>query len=675
VKLKVKERSGGHNHTGGNRPRGYIDGVEQTANSKFIGITDSNGAVTFAIRPGRDLTDKTRGIAGLYMAEARVEWTGLTSPTERAYINAHRDLVPLPKNDQLYWLYATYIPGVHPEEFYGTPVAVNGIQEMAQDWIAEQELHNWSLSSKGESPWPIYKLEISGISLPQGGLYDKQAYLPGRMWRTPFKQHRFGEDVLLGLSVLLYASPEQKLWYERAFRDLGNEYGTWFTDGGDPYNLKITRVRANLLPGPMLALTRGSGTDPDIAASAALMDPTGRFVAGAGQTVTYSVGVENLVSGTVASQVVLSAALPAGLNFISADPAPSRMEDSHTPIWDIGNLPDEAAPRAFDVIAQVNPSTAVGALLNITATATTSIPDVNPTNDQFSDWGLTVERPGSDLVIGSNLDATALTPGEPVTFTIQLRNDGNAPALNSRLALTVPTGITITKTSPAATVIQNGVRWNAGQLAPGGWQTFTVGLNADPSFLGQAALSPDGEPEYPLAFLMTASSDSTDIDPTSNQMQVDKRVELPGPDLLVALQAEGTPDPGVFQVGQQVTYTLSYGNFGNGEADVVTSTLLLWPGLTLMGSQPTPTTNQLDPTSGVRRLTWNLGELSVGQEGEIKTRLRVDDVPEFGSIIRANISSNSIDLNPANNVVMETRYKANAPDGGSYRIYLPLIKR
>lgn len=99
------------------------------------------------------------------------------------------------------------------------------------------------------------------------------------------------------------------------------------------------------------------------------------------------------------------------------------------------------------------------------------------------------------------------------------------------------------------------------------------------------------------------------------------------------------------------------------------------PGLTLIESQPAPTTNQLDTTSGVRTLTWNVGELSIGEEGTIELRLRVDDVPEVGSIIRANISSNNIDLNPADNVVMETRYKAYASNAGGYKIYLPVVKR
>jgi len=158
-------------------------------------------------------------------------------------------------------------------------------------------------------------------------------------------------------------------------------------------------------------------------------------------------------------------------------------------------------------------------------------------------------------------------------------------------------------------------------------------------------------------------------------MQVDKRVKLPGPNLLVALQAEGTPGPGVFEVGQEVTYTLRYANFGNRGAGEVSAALLLWPGLTLMESQPAPTTNQLDTTSGVRTLTWNLGELSIGEEGTSELRLRVDDVPGVGSILRANISSNNIDLNPADNVVMETRYKAYASNAGGYTIYLPVVKR
>ncbi len=77
----------------------------------------------------------------------------------------------------------------------------------------------------------------------------------------------------------------------------------------------------------------------------------------------------------------------------------------------------------------------------------------------------------------------------------------------------------------------------------------------------------------------------------------------------------------------------------------------------------------------MRTLTWNLGELSIGEEGTIEVWLRVDDVPEVGSIIRANIISNNIDLNPADNVVMETRYAACASNAGRYKIYLLVVRQ
>ena len=392
-------------------------------------------------------------------------------------------------------------------------------------------------------------------------------------------------------------------------------------------------------------------------------------MAGAGQTVD-AVGVENLAAGTTASQVALQAALPAGLSFISADPAPSRMANAGTPVWDIGALAAEAVPRAFTVTARVAPTTAAGSVLTVTATATTSSLDVNPANDQFSASGLTVQPSGPDLVISSDLSGRALTVGQPVIYTIGLRNEGNAPASGSWLTLTVPTGITIVASSAGSTAIPGGVRWAAGTLAPGQAFSATASVSVDPGLLAPV-VDPDGEPEYPVPFLTEAGSEGSDIDLASNQMQVDKRVELPGPDLWVGLQAAGTPGPGVFEVGREVTSTLRYANYGNQPAGQAAASLRLWPGLAFLGSQPAPATNQLN-TTGVRTLTWGLGQLSIGDEGAIEVRLRVDTVPATGSIIRADITSDSTDLNPADNAVMEVRRSASSSPSRK-PVYLPLI--
>jgi uncharacterized repeat protein (TIGR01451 family) len=673
VTLKAKPGSGGHNHEDGQRPRGYIDGMEITEKTKFIGITGRDGAVTFTIEPGRDLTDKSRGIAGLYIVEAWVEKEGFYPYLEHAYIQAGLKLVPLLDNSNLYLF--NYSSGVHPKVHYGTPATVQRIQELAAFWIEVQDTHNFYLSQKGKETWPILEVVVWGVSLPKGGLFDVQAAGSG-MWRPPYDRHRTGEEALLEpfYFSVPWLTTEQRLWLDYVFRELGSEYGTWFSDGGVPNNLKFTQGTALLTSPSQVALNHTSSTGPDVAAYAVLVDPAGRSVAGAGQTVIYSVGVENLAAGTVASGVELRAALPTGLSFISANPTPTRMDDPRTPVWDVGSLPDEGAPRTFDITAQVDASTAPGALLNITATAASSL-DADPANNQYTDWGLMVQPAGPDLVIGTDLSGTALTAGETVTYTVQLSNDGNAPATNSWLELVVPDGITLLETDPTASAIPGGVRWEAGDLLPGEQQTFTIHVKADVSLLDLESLDPALEPVFPLAFTLEAGSNGADIDPLSNLLQVDKRVEVPGPDLLVALQAEGTPGAGVFQVGQEVSYNLRYGNFGNWEAGEVSTSLGMWPGLTLLEAQPAPTTNELDPTTGVRELSWDLGELSRGEDGAIQLRLRVDNIPEVGSIIRADIRSSSNDLNPADNQVMEVRYQASGSPISRHYLFLPVTIR
>jgi uncharacterized repeat protein (TIGR01451 family) len=248
-------------------------------------------------------------------------------------------------------------------------------------------------------------------------------------------------------------------------------------------------------------------------------------------------------------------------------------------------------------------------------------------------------------------------------------NAGNTPAPSSWIELLVPDGITLTQTTPPASPFPGGVRWDGGTLTPGDMQSVHVVLRVDPSLLDLAALAAD-DPQYPLSFTLAAGSSGTDIDPENNQEQVNRRVVLPGADLLVALKPHGTPGPGVFTVGQEITYTLSYANYGNQIASEANASILLWPGLAFLGSQPQPAANSLDLSSGVRTLTWNLGDLPPGEDGDIQVQLRVDSVPGTGSILMASATSNSIDINQTNNVEMEIR-------GANFgnKVYLPILLR
>lgn len=663
VSLVVVEDSGGHAHGGPRRPRGSLNHQKITdQNPSIFTTTGSDGQARIFFEPGRDLSGEVRGIAGWYTLKARSTIPRFNNQVAREHIRARLDLHLLPQDDtymNVSNLDSGHWQGVH----FGTQTTLDAVQDFALAWTQRQLDHDDDLLFYGKPTWPTVKMQVWAISTKNGGLFD----LPFRgWWQTPFNQHHQGMDVLFGYSLEGLSFPvsraEVDVWMAREFGSLGAEYGSWFKDGGLQFNLAIGRsVSPQGLHSPTL--------DPDVTATAVLQDQTGRSVAGSGQTVTYTVGVENLTRSTLASDVLLNASLPTGLNFLSANPPPDYMASAGTPVWNIGSLPAEAIPRVFEVVAQIDPSVAPGSVLTVTTTATTSGPDADPANNQFVASGLLVQPPGPDLVVASELDAVALVVSEPFTATLVVANDGNAPAPGSYIELLVPGGITLTQTTPPAAPIPGGVRWNFGTLPPGESQSVQVVLRVDPSLLDFAALAAD-DPLYPLSFTLAAGTSGTDIDPENNQEQVNQRVVLPGADLLVALKPHGAPGPGVFTVGQEITYTLSYANLGNRVAAGAVASLQLWPGLAFLGSQPQPAANSLDPSSGVRTLTWNLGGLAPGEDGDIQVQLRVDSVPGTGSILMASAASNSIDINQTNNVEMEIR---GAIFGN--KVYLPTLIR
>ncbi len=648
VSLVVAEDSGGHVHGGPRRPRGSLNHQKITdQNPSIFTTTGSDGQARIFFEPGRDLSGDMHGIAGWYTLKARSTIPRFKNQVAREHIRARLDLNLLPQDDtymNVSNLDTGHFHGVH----FGVETTLDAVQDFALAWTQRQLDHDDDLAFYGKPPWPTVKMKVWAISTKDGGLFD----LPlAGWWRMPFYRHNQGTDVLFGFDTNSLSFPvsqaEAQVWLAREFGSLGAEYGSWFNDGGSQYNLAIGRsVSPQALQSPTL--------DPDVTATAILQDQTGRSVAGTGQTVTYTVGLENLTRSTLASDVLLNASLPAGLNFLSANPPPDYMANAGTPVWDVGSLPAEAIPRVFAVVAQVDPSVAPGSVLTVTTTATTSGPDADPANNQFVTSGLQVQSPGPDLVVASDLEATALVVSAPVSATLMVANDGNTSALSSWIELLVPGGITLTQTTPPASPIPGGVRWNVGTLAPGDMQSVHVVLRVDPSLLDLAALAAD-DPPYPLSFTLAAGSSATDMDPANNQEQVSRRVVLPGADLLVALKPHGAPGPGVFTVGQEITYTLSYANYGNQTASEANASMLLWPGLAFLGSQPQPASNSLDPSSGVRTLTWNLGDLPTGEYGDIQVLLRFDSVPGTGSILMASAASNSIDINQTNNVEMEIR--------------------
>lgn len=673
VTVRPRDLSGGHIHLGG-RPRGIIEGVPITVDQSSVTVqTDSSGYDRVSFQPGQDLSWRSYGgFAGIYEFRVRPLAERFVGSDGSADVAVRFDLDPLSPDVGF-----TLLPGPwahrHNSGYYATRTALDLLQGLQIYWQHRQLDHNVELAALDQTEWPFMPLVIVDVSLPWGGLYDQDG-----SWRTPFYEHQRGTDVLFkpeprwpgGAPVIVpdAAPDEVQAWFYREFWELGNVYGSWFVDGGgSPYNLH--------LGGTALAQHEAASVaGPDLAVVAFPRSRNDRVVVGAGQTFSYTLGLENVASGTTANNAALSASLPPGLSFVGADPPPTRMDGPQTPVWEVGALPATAIPEVFTLLTQVNPNVAPGSLLSLTVQATTTSADAKPANNQFAAVPVLIQAPGPDLTVYSELSATALTIGEPVSFTISAANEGNAPASYAWTRLYVPEGVTISADPPGAPQL-NGILWNLGTLEAGASRTLSVTARVDPALPDLAPADWYGNQPYPLDFLLTTDSSSLDIDRGNNSLIVDKRAVLPGPDLVVALHAEETPGPGLIAAGQEMTYTLHYANLGNRLAETVTATLQLWPGLGLLNTQPAPGGNQVDPAYGVRMLTWYPGELAVGDDGAVEVRLRVDEVPPEGSIVVAAVSSNGSDLNAADNVEMEVRHEQDGWPAPQHTLYLPLLTR
>lgn len=665
VTVKPVETSGGHLHDG-NRPRGYLNGVEITESRPSIKVkTDGRGNAAVQFMAGKDLQTQTRGIAGIYVVKAR--------STRFPYSQRSQTGESIPV---LVWGLQELGPGAnysifssgreHPKQHYGTPATLNAVRQLVDAFRQRQEEHNADLRFYSKPEWPIASVIVWAVSLEDGGLFD----LPREgWWRPPFDLHQYGHQVLLlpsvdGLEFPGVARKEAIAWIEREFRHLGARYGGWYSDGGSPWNLVVrqeTTLQANAGP---------TAEGPNLATLAFLSDSTGRYVAGAGQTVTYTVGVENLTRGTQARDVVLTAILPTGLTFVRAIPAATRMVGDNQLVWELGALAAEGAPRLFDVAAQVGPSVAPGTVLTVTAQASTSDADANPSDNRYEAFGLLVQPPGPDLAVRSEIAATAMTVGRPITFAMEVANAGNAPAAGVALTLTLPASITLISATPVTSTSSAGrATWNIGNLAPDTSKRVTVTVSLDTALAALASPDPDAEPAGVLTCTLRAGSVTPDFDLSNNIEQVVRPVESAGPDLSVSLGVEGADGPGTLSAGQDVTYTVLYGNFGNQIAPTTTFTLSLWSGLNLMSAQPAPSRTTTSTTFAGGVLGWDLGNLPVGEWGVIPVRLHVASIPSEGSLILAAIGSGASDIHPVDNVALDHRTV-----GIEFkRVYLPLL--
>ena len=143
-------------------------------------------------------------------------------------------------------------------------------------------------------------------------------------------------------------------------------------------------------------------------------------------------------------------------------------------------------------------------------------------------------------------------------------------------------------------------------------------------------------------------------------------IEFAGPDLLAKLTA-ATASGSALAAGQDITYTVFYGNYGNQIAPTTTLTLSLWSGMSLVNAEPASSRTITSSTFLGGVLGWDMGDLPVGDSGVIRVRVHVADIPPEGSMVLAAVRSDEMDIQPTDNV--DVRLESSK----SYAVYLPLV--
>ncbi|WP_152926147.1 DUF7507 domain-containing protein [Microbacterium sp. GCS4] len=330
---------------------------------------------------------------------------------------------------------------------------------------------------------------------------------------------------------------------------------------GEAVQIRVNgTVRADADPGAALtntATVMGARTDPMLANNTATATATISTVADvsiaktfapaapiAGQDLTYTLALRN-AGPAEARDVVLTDPLDPATTFVSAaTPQGDCAVQTSILTCAIGTL---APGASVDVTVVVRIPAAATAVVQNTASVTTSTSDAQPANNVDS----VSFQPGvvADLSLTKTASAERVSAGDPIDFTLAVRNRGASDAANVVLDDTLPAGFTVAgveaPAGAACTVTGVAVRCT--------WATFPVGGPANVTV--RARVSADA-PAGIVTNTASVAAPADDADTSDNADAVDVEV-VHSADLRVEKTAPATGEP-----GSGFAYTLLVTNAG-----------------------------------------------------------------------------------------------------------------
>lgn len=304
---------------------------------------------------------------------------------------------------------------------------------------------------------------------------------------------------------------------------------------------------------------------------------------------------------------------------------------------------DLPAGATATYLATCNLDAAATGVVDNTATAVPVVADPDDADQTATDS--TTLAPSADLALSVIDTPDPVNAGENLSYAATLNNGGPSAAVNVEISFPLAANTTFVSASPSAgggcvtpAIGVNGVvlcTW-AGATAPGASHTLDV----------VAAVA--ASPADPLSATVTASSDTTDPDPSDDEVIVDTAV-LASADLSIAVI--DTPDPVV--AGDNLAYAVTIGNAGPSAANDVDLSFPLDADTTFVSAAPSGAGVCVTPAVGVNGTvdcTW-AGATSPGVDNTVDITVAVDAAASGSLLVTAVAGATSTDPTPANNTL------------------------
>lgn len=340
-----------------------------------------------------------------------------------------------------------------------------------------------------------------------------------------------------------------------------------------------------------------------------------------GATLTYTLTVTNAGDqDTTAAQVVDT--LPAGTTFVSATGSPARVGDTLT--WS-GVTVAVGTPTVLTVVVTVDdPATAGRDSVTNTVTVTDA-EGTPPGGVTATDTDTLTAAP--DLVVTKTNGVSVLDPGDPVTYTVTVRNVGNQDA----------TGVVVTDVLPAALDRSAGAvtlspagsyapstgtaTWAVGDLAAGSQLVLTLSTTVrDPLPAGTTTVANTAR---------AADDGSNGPDPTPSDNQATD-VDPVGPNAVPDLAVTKDDGVGTTTPGAVLAYTVTATNLGPADAADVVVTDTLPPATTVVDADGGTVDTGAGTVTWVVPLLGGNGPGGAGSTATFTLRLRVDPAVPAG---------------------------------------------